>query len=158
MSEKWYCRLFFKVRMYRWGCCSCCIYWHRYSYDIYVYTSLSCMTSTGTIAGHSTKQRRIKPSPVLQPYCSISWWLYCSYIFIVLPVNYTGSQAVLNAIQTCVTYNDKSAVTHTPPLQSVAFPDYAWNKFDIDIVSLFTEATVDCQFTITVMDYYCMLI
>uniref|UniRef100_A0A803K669 Gypsy retrotransposon integrase-like protein 1 n=1 Tax=Xenopus tropicalis TaxID=8364 RepID=A0A803K669_XENTR len=63
---------------------------------------------------------------------------------------------VVTAIHSCVTCqnHDKTAITHTPPLQPVPFPDSAWEKLAIDIVGPFTDATIDCRFAITLIDYY----
>ncbi|KAJ8364836.1 hypothetical protein SKAU_G00136670 [Synaphobranchus kaupii] len=60
------------------------------------------------------------------------------------------------AIKACITCqsHDKSAVTHTTPLQPVPFPEGAWEKLAIDIVGPFDKAPIDCRFAITLIDYH----
>lgn len=59
-------------------------------------------------------------------------------------------------VRTCVICQscDKSARTFPAPLQPVPLPDAAWEKIAIDIVGPFTQASADCRFAITVIDYY----
>ncbi|XP_041940375.1 uncharacterized protein K02A2.6-like [Alosa sapidissima] len=63
---------------------------------------------------------------------------------------------VETAIKSCITCqsHDKSAVTHTPPLQPVPYPDGAWEKVAIDIVGPFERAPIDCRFAVTLIDYH----
>ena len=59
-------------------------------------------------------------------------------------------------IKACITYqsHDKSAVTHTTPLQPVPYPEGAWEKVAIDVVGPFDKAPIDCRFAITLIDYH----
>ena len=63
---------------------------------------------------------------------------------------------VQESIRTCVTcqMNDKSAKTHSTPLQPVPLPDGPWQKVGIDIVGPFESATWDCRYGVTLIDYY----
>ncbi|KAF7651807.1 hypothetical protein LDENG_00105200 [Lucifuga dentata] len=60
------------------------------------------------------------------------------------------------AIKACVTCqsHDKSAITHTPPLQPVPYPEGAWEKLAIDVVGPFDKAPIDCCYAITLIDYH----
>ena len=60
------------------------------------------------------------------------------------------------AIKACITCqsHDKSAVTHTTPLQPVPYPEGAWEKVAIDVVGPFDKAPIDCRFAITLIDYH----
>ncbi|KAL0149455.1 hypothetical protein M9458_055243 [Cirrhinus mrigala] len=63
---------------------------------------------------------------------------------------------VETAVKTCVTcqLHDKSAVTHTTPLQPVPYPAEAWENVAIDIMGPFDAAPTDCRFMVTLVDYY----
>ncbi|KAL2080048.1 hypothetical protein ACEWY4_023841 [Coilia grayii] len=65
---------------------------------------------------------------------------------------------VETAIKSCITCqsHDKSAVTHTPPLQPVPYPKEAWEKVAIDLVGPFERAPMDCHFAVTLIDYHSM--
>lgn len=60
------------------------------------------------------------------------------------------------AIKACITCqsHDKSAVTHTTPLQPVPYPEQFWEKVAIDVVGPFDRAPMDCCFAITLIDYH----
>ncbi|KAF7643826.1 hypothetical protein LDENG_00232710 [Lucifuga dentata] len=60
------------------------------------------------------------------------------------------------AIKACVTCqsHDKSAITHTPPLQPVSYPEGAWEKLAIDVVGPFDKAPIDCCYAVTLIDYH----
>ena len=63
---------------------------------------------------------------------------------------------VQETIRSCVPcqMNDKSAKTHSAPLQPIPLPDAPWQKVGIDIVGPFESATWDCRFAVTLTDYY----
>ncbi|KAF7645164.1 hypothetical protein LDENG_00209000 [Lucifuga dentata] len=60
------------------------------------------------------------------------------------------------AIKACVTCqsHDKSAITHTPPLQPVPYPEGARVKLAIDVVGPFDKAPIDCRYAVTLIDYH----
>lgn len=45
--------------------------------------------------------------------------------------------------------HDKSAVTHTSPLQHVLYQSRTWDKVAIDVEGLFDKAPLDCRFAVT---------
>lgn len=59
-------------------------------------------------------------------------------------------EAAIKACNTCQSH-DKSAVTHTTPLQPVPYLKQAWEKVAIDVVRPFNRAPIDCRFAITVL-------
>ena len=50
--------------------------------------------------------------------------------------------------------HDKTAITRTPPMQSVPLPSKPWQKLGIDIVGPDDSTNQDCRFAITLIDYY----
>ncbi len=50
--------------------------------------------------------------------------------------------------------SDKTAYTHTLPLQPVTLPAQSWQKLAIDICGPFEYGSQECRFAIVVMDYY----
>ena len=62
-------------------------------------------------------------------------------------------EAAIKACITCQSY-DKSALTHTTPLQPVPYPEGTWEKVTIDVVGPFDKAPIDCRFAIRFIDYH----
>lgn len=65
-------------------------------------------------------------------------------------------RVVEEKVKSCVTCqeNDKSHSTHSAPMQSVEFPDSAWEKIAIDIVGPIENAPQDQRYAIVVVDYH----
>ncbi|KAF7643626.1 hypothetical protein LDENG_00236260, partial [Lucifuga dentata] len=62
-------------------------------------------------------------------------------------------EAAIKACVTCQSY-DKPAITHTPPLQPVPYPEGAWEKLAVDVVGPFDKAPIDCRYAVTLTDYH----
>lgn len=64
-----------------------------------------------------------------------------------------SAQSAITLCQLCQAHN-KSAKTHTPPLQPVPLPAAPWQKVGLDIVGPFELGTWDCRYALTLVDYY----
>ncbi|KAL1263297.1 hypothetical protein QQF64_006036 [Cirrhinus molitorella] len=99
-----------------------------------------CLQPKFTALAHDTHQGIVRTKRRLR---ALYWWPGMD-------------KQVETAVKACVTsqLHDKSAVTHTMPLQPVPYPTDAWEKMAIDIMGPFDTAPSDCRFVVALVDYY----